>query len=115
MVPAPACGPLAQLVEQLTLNQRVGGSSPPRPTNRIGHFQNIGSARCAFCYHFATALVVEAIHRCLVPHRQPLPVDVDSELNGGVAELTLHVGGTLPLLEEQRGECVAEAMQGRLL
>ena len=23
-------GPLAQLVEQLTLNQRVGGSSPPR-------------------------------------------------------------------------------------
>ncbi len=25
-------GPLAQLVEQLTLNQRVGGSSPPRPT-----------------------------------------------------------------------------------
>ena len=26
-------GPLAQLVEQLTLNQRVGGSKPPRPTN----------------------------------------------------------------------------------
>ena len=25
-----AHGPLAQLVEQLTLNQRVGGSSPPR-------------------------------------------------------------------------------------
>ena len=25
-------GPLAQLVEQLTLNQRVGGSTPPRPT-----------------------------------------------------------------------------------
>jgi hypothetical protein len=25
-------GPLAQLVEQLTLNQRVGGSSPSRPT-----------------------------------------------------------------------------------
>src|SRR2546425_10801363 len=25
-------GPLAQLVEQLTLNQRVGGSSPPRLT-----------------------------------------------------------------------------------
>ncbi len=24
-------GPLAQLVEQLTLNQRVGGSNPPRP------------------------------------------------------------------------------------
>ena len=27
-------GPLAQLVEQLTLNQRVGGSSPSRPTAR---------------------------------------------------------------------------------
>ena len=25
-------GPLAQLVEQLTLNQRVAGSSPARPT-----------------------------------------------------------------------------------
>ena len=25
-------GPLAQLVEQLTLNQRVSGSSPERPT-----------------------------------------------------------------------------------
>ena len=29
---APHGGPLAQLVEQLTLNQRVGGSSPPRLT-----------------------------------------------------------------------------------
>ncbi len=26
-------GPLAQLVEQLTLNQRVAGSNPARPTN----------------------------------------------------------------------------------
>ena len=25
-------GPVAQLVEQLTLNQLAGGSSPPRPT-----------------------------------------------------------------------------------
>src|SRR2546422_7672587 len=32
---AGARGPLAQLVEQLTLNQRVGGSSPPRPTIHI--------------------------------------------------------------------------------
>src|SRR5881296_2097646 len=37
--------PLAQLVEQLTLNQRVGGSSPPRPTNYNGRFQSTGSAR----------------------------------------------------------------------
>ncbi len=28
-------GPLAQLVEQLTLNQRVAGSNPARPTNKI--------------------------------------------------------------------------------
>ena len=27
------CGPLAQLVEQLTLNQLVVGSIPTRPTN----------------------------------------------------------------------------------
>ena len=31
-------GPLAQLAEQLTLNQRVRGSSPRRPTNCDGHF-----------------------------------------------------------------------------
>jgi hypothetical protein len=29
-------GPLAQLVEQLTLNQRVAGSSPARPTSNEG-------------------------------------------------------------------------------
>ena len=28
-------GPVAQLAEQLTLNQLVGSSNPPRPTNRI--------------------------------------------------------------------------------
>ncbi len=28
----PSFGPLAQLVEQLTLNQRVVGSKPTRPT-----------------------------------------------------------------------------------
>ena len=29
------CGPLAQLVEQLTLNQLVVGSIPTRPTNSL--------------------------------------------------------------------------------
>ena len=29
-------GPLAQLVEQLTLNQRVAGSIPARPTSQTG-------------------------------------------------------------------------------
>jgi hypothetical protein len=32
-------GPLAQLVEQLTLNQRVSGSSPERPTKIPNKFQ----------------------------------------------------------------------------
>jgi hypothetical protein len=32
-------GPLAQLVEQLTLNQRVGGSNPPRFTIIYKGFQ----------------------------------------------------------------------------
>ena len=31
-------GPLAQLVEQLTLNQLVEGSSPSRPTNKFNCF-----------------------------------------------------------------------------
>ena len=32
---APAGGRIAQLVEQLTLNQRVQGSNPCAPTNKI--------------------------------------------------------------------------------
>ena len=32
-------GPLAQLVEQLTLNQRVVGSKPTRPTTEILNLQ----------------------------------------------------------------------------
>jgi hypothetical protein len=34
----PRCGRIAQLVEQLTLNQRVQGSSPCAPTNEIKDF-----------------------------------------------------------------------------
>ena len=34
-------GPLAQLVEQLTLNQRVGGSSPPRLTRIFGEWRQV--------------------------------------------------------------------------
>ncbi len=39
-------GPLAQLVEQLTLNQRVAGSIPARPTNLIyyGGYSSVGRA-----------------------------------------------------------------------
>src|SRR6266545_7059532 len=37
-----------------TLNQRVGGSSPPRPTSLFGRFPSIGSARNAFGAQLAT-------------------------------------------------------------
>ena len=37
-LPATAGGCIAQLVEQLTLNQRVHGSSPCAPTNTTGGF-----------------------------------------------------------------------------
>jgi transcriptional regulator with XRE-family HTH domain len=39
--PSTHTGPLAQLAEQLTLNQPVGGSSPPRLTLKILNFANI--------------------------------------------------------------------------
>ena len=45
-------GPLAQLVEQLTLNQRVSGSSPERPTKSPLIFQGIPRAGS----HFLSAL-----------------------------------------------------------
>ena len=32
-------GPLAQLVEQLTLNQRAVGSTPTRPTKFLNYFR----------------------------------------------------------------------------
>ena len=39
-------GPLAQLVEQLTFNQRVGGSNPPRLTSRSSSLvQDTGLSR----------------------------------------------------------------------
>lgn len=40
-------GPLAQLVEQLTLNQLVEGSNPSRPTNPERRSPAIGVLLCA--------------------------------------------------------------------
>ena len=40
-------GPLAQLVEQLTLNQLVEGSNPSRPTNPDRHLQK---CECLFLF-----------------------------------------------------------------
>jgi hypothetical protein len=44
-------GRIAQLVEQLTLNQRVPGSSPGAPTNKIKDIANgaIGRSRASIC------------------------------------------------------------------
>ena len=50
----PLWGRLAQLVEQLTLNQRVGGSSPPSPTIFSG----------IFFWHFFLAFFLELPFRC---------------------------------------------------
>ena len=75
-------GPLAQLVEQLTLNQRVGGSSPPRPTTKPGHFGESRGARRALSVRVLSAFGIEggvawrnadvrAIPRMAVPTPQP--------------------------------------------
>ena len=43
-------GPLAQLVEHLTLNQQVPGSIPGRPTIKIKHLAHYGL--CAFLFGY---------------------------------------------------------------
>ena len=44
-------GPLAQLVEQLTLNQRAAGSIPARPTNYINDLQETQLWPFSWCSH----------------------------------------------------------------
>jgi hypothetical protein len=46
-VPQCALGCIAQLVEQLTLNQRVAGSNPATPTNNIKSFRVMHGTACA--------------------------------------------------------------------
>jgi hypothetical protein len=41
----PASGRIAQLVEQMTLNHRVPGSSPGAPTNLFKHLDKIAPAK----------------------------------------------------------------------
>jgi hypothetical protein len=56
---AAAIGRIAQLVEQLTLNQRVPGSSPGAPTKFLDDFRNAAewklNAQFAFSLHIAVA------------------------------------------------------------
>ena len=52
-------GRIAQLVEQLTLNQRVPGSSPGAPTNPSNDLDKPKRERSAIVRHRATLLFVE--------------------------------------------------------
>ena len=47
-----ALGRIAQLVEQLTLNQRVQGSSPCAPTNKFNDFMPIDLFEKTSCPHY---------------------------------------------------------------
>jgi hypothetical protein len=62
----PRLGRIAQLVEQLTLNQRVQGSSPCAPTNKIKYllafWRRIASQETTLDNTWATPLL---IHRFL--------------------------------------------------
>ncbi len=72
-------------------------------------------AKHAVGYYCATIRaqnrVIEAIDGDLVTHREPTAVGVDRELNAGMAELALYMGGALALLEQERGEGAAQAVQ----
>jgi hypothetical protein len=78
---------------------------------RLGIAEALGFRRplaeIAVCYRDATTCsrnrVVERVHGRLVTQRQPLPVGVHGKLDARVAELTLHVRGTLALLDQERG------------
>ena len=51
-------GRLAQLVEQLTLNQRVDGSSPSSPTNLFSTLLFSGKREWCACGSFAGGTVI---------------------------------------------------------
>src|SRR5262249_44951816 len=55
--PGPLCGRIAQLVEQLTLNQRVLGSSPSTPTNFLKHLRRRKHSHVPAVYRRFTAFV----------------------------------------------------------
>jgi hypothetical protein len=71
------CGRIAQLVEQLTLNQRVVGSSPTAPTNTIRDSSYQESVRLA--------LGSRVFVLCVSRHAQFLPSFSDLSLNVGIA------------------------------
>src|SRR5439155_20502540 len=94
----------------------ISGSTVPvgdRPPIGTGTSRTPEVPVAVFATSFATTFVVEAVHRGFVAHRQPLPVRVDGQLDRGVAELSLHIGRRLALLEQQSHERVAWSAASR--
>src|SRR5262249_54978061 len=69
--PQRRLGRIAQLVEQLTLNQRVPGSSPGAPTNKINHlagWQFFCATNCSSALHSSMSrAAMLLIARCTSP------------------------------------------------
>ena len=83
---------------------------PPAPANS-GSSDAPVPPKTEFATTRVRRRVVEAIEGGLVAHREPAVVGVDGELDARMAELALHVAGALALLEQERGEGVAQAVR----
>ena len=55
--------------------------------------------------------VIEAIDRGPVPTWYEMAIDIDGDLNRFVTQLIPHVGEAFPVLNQQRGESVAQIMK----
>ena len=83
-------GPLAQLVEQLTLNQRAVGSTPTRPTKFFNHFRilllDYVNLVPTFGAKFSSCGVQE-VYESLFATRQPLRIVLERGRRLGMAQL----------------------------
>ncbi len=67
-------GPLAQLVEHLTLNQQVPGSSPGRPTNKIRELGAFCLTPFLLCYmQVIFWREMQVLNRITTPTKKPPP------------------------------------------
>jgi hypothetical protein len=86
-------GPLAQLVEQLTLNQRAVGSTPTRPTKTINylgrdtHSHFLKSA--GRCYYGVNT--IQNVDTMYLPTGNPACIVLQCNRRLGVAELLAHI------------------------
>jgi len=112
-----------------TLNQRVGGSSPPRPTNRIGHFGIAGVPDFAFQARLVPNLVpdragnafgcrcdrasdaIQQIHPAPPTARDPSGVVAKCRRGIGVPELRAGVSYRRASCKQQRGIGVAQVVE----